>query len=218
MKLLILSGLLSLVTSLALAEKYDCRNISNIGFDSNLSEKTSVPVETLLKMKFRGNRLIVSKEDKRLFVFHDDTLLRVYDVALGRNPYGPKTFSGDNKTPEGKYVIDYKNRESEYHLSLHISYPNSDDLARNKKYNELKETSTEPGGDIMIHGLPNNESIRTWVEKGHPFVNWTRGCIAITNAEIEELFQLVPQNSQIEICPAKGRKSILSPLELIEKI
>ena len=203
MKALILTSLLILTSQISFAENYTCSNIANISSDSELVEKTSEPLESLLKTKLRGTHLVVSKEDKRLFVFSGNILLRVYDVALGRTPWGPKTIEGDNKTPEGKYLIDFKNKESEYHLALHVSYPNSEDILRNKKYNEVKGTSVSPGGDIMIHGLPNDESIRTWVEKGHPFVNWTRGCIAVTNQEIEELFQLVPEKATLEICPSK---------------
>jgi len=119
-------------------------------------------------------------------------VLKTYKIALGGNPIGPKERQGDNKTPEGTYVIDGRNKDSRFHLSLHISYPNERDK------NRAKELGDSPGGDIMIHGIKNGSS---WVGDGHAKVDWTKGCIAVTNEEIEEIAKLAPNGTIVEIRP-----------------
>jgi len=111
---------------------------------------------------------------------------------LGGNPNGPKERQGDNKTPEGTYVINSRNRDSRYHLSLRISYPNEKDKKR------AKELGVSPGGDIMIHGIKNGFS---WAGGLHTEVDWTKGCIAVTDEEIEEIEKLVPNGAIVEIRP-----------------
>ena len=107
-----------------------------------------------------------------------DKVLKTYKIALGGNPNGPKERQGDNKTPEGTYIIDSRNKNSRYHLSLHISYPNEKDKKR------AKELGVSPGGDIMIHGIKNGFS---WIGDLHTELDWTKGCIAVTDEEIEEI-------------------------------
>ena len=119
-------------------------------------------------------------------------VLKSYKIALGGNPIGPKERQGDNKTPEGTYVIDARNRDSRFHLSLHISYPNERDKKR------AKELGVSPGGDIMIHGIKNGFS---WVGDAHAGVDWTKGCIAVTDQEIEEIDKLAPNGTIVEIRP-----------------
>jgi len=119
-------------------------------------------------------------------------VLKSYKIALGGNPNGPKERQGDNKTPEGSYVIDSRNRGSLYHLSLHISYPNEKDKKR------AKQRGVSPGGDIMIHGLKNGFS---WVGGRHTEADWTKGCIAVTDEEIVEIAKLVPNGTVVEIRP-----------------
>jgi murein L,D-transpeptidase YafK len=119
-------------------------------------------------------------------------VIRTYKIALGGNPVGPKESQGDNKTPEGTYIIDSRNRNSGYHLSLRISYPNEKDKMR------AKELGVSPGGDIMIHGIKNGLS---WVGAYHAEVDWTKGCIAVTDEEMEEIDRLVPDGTIVEIRP-----------------
>ena len=119
-------------------------------------------------------------------------VIRTYKVALGKNPVGPKERQGDGKTPEGDYFISGRNRASSYHRSLAISYPNRTDRARAKKLH------VDPGGDIAIHGLPNG---RGWIGAAHRLADWTLGCIAVTDEEIEEIWRLVPNGTPVRINP-----------------
>ncbi len=138
------------------------------------------------------SRILIEKRDRRLSLISKDKVLRSYKIALGGNPNGPKERIGDGKTPEGTYVIDSRNRDSRYHLSLHISYPNEKDKKR------ARELGVSPGGNIMIHGLKNGFS---WVGESHTAVDWTEGCIAVTDEEIEEIAQSVPNGAIVEIRP-----------------
>src|SRR5262249_20352104 len=117
---------------------------------------------------------------------------RTYTVSLGRNPIGPKTRNGDHKTPEGLYSLDWRNPQSKFHLSLHVSYPNSHDVAN------ARRDGVEPGGDIMIHGLPNR---LWWIGRFHRWIDWTDGCVAVTNREMDQLWQSVPDGTPVEIRP-----------------
>lgn len=218
MKNTFLISLMLLSSSLAQADRYSCQNIDSIFEDTELKELTAESTESLLKSNLKPTKIMVSKEAKRLFLFSGDTLLRSYSVALGREPFGPKIMEGDNRTPEGKYIVDFKKRESDYYRALHISYPNKDDVERTKRYSESKGIPVNSGGDIMIHGFPNNPDTRYWVEKGHPIINWTRGCIAVTNSEIEEIFQLVSAKTEVEICPGQKRGDKMTALKASEKI
>ena len=114
------------------------------------------------------------------------------ETALGGSPVGPKERQRDNKTPEGTYTIESRNRHSDYHLSLRISYPNEKDKKR------AKELGVSPGDDIMIHGIKNGLS---WVGGFHTEIDWTEGCIAVTNKEMEEIARLVPNGTPVEIRP-----------------
>jgi L,D-peptidoglycan transpeptidase YkuD (ErfK/YbiS/YcfS/YnhG family) len=148
--------------------------------------------EVLVIPKGPADRILIEKKDRRLTLLAKGVLLKVYQIALGGNPIGPKERQGDNKTPEGVYVIDSKNRNSSYHLALHISYPNEKDKKR------AKQLGVSPGGDIMIHGIKNGFS---WVGDLHTEVDWTKGCIAVTDEEIEEIDRLVPTGTVVEIRP-----------------
>ena len=138
------------------------------------------------------DRILIEKNARRLTLISQGEALKTYNIALGGNPIGPKERKGDNKTPEGTYVIDGRNMGSRYHLSLHISYPNERDRKR------AKELGVSPGGDIMIHGIKNGYS---WVGDAHADVDWTKGCIAVTDQEIEEISKLVPNGTIVEIRP-----------------
>ena len=140
--------------------------------------------------KGRADKILIEKKDRRLTLFSKGEVLKTYKIALGGNPDGPKERQGDNKTPEGTYVIDSRNKDSRYHLSLHLSYPNEKDKKR------ARELGVSPGGDVMIHGIKNS-----WVGDFHKEVDWTKGCIAVTDEEIEEIEKLVPNGTIVEIKP-----------------
>ena len=140
----------------------------------------------------KANRVVVEKSRRVLSLYSGDTLLKNYKIALGSNPKGHKQQQGDSRTPEGEYVIDYRNPQSSYHLSLHVSYPNKEDKKR------AAERGVSPGGDIFIHGLAPKFAR---VGAIHTALDWTDGCIAVSNKEIEELWRAVPDGTPIEIRP-----------------
>ncbi|MCB2088981.1 MAG: L,D-transpeptidase family protein [Sphingomonadaceae bacterium] len=134
--------------------------------------------------------IAVDKSDRTLTVYRSGRAIRTFSgIALGDSPEGHKRFEGDERTPEGRYVIDTRNPDSAYHLSLRISYPN----ARDRAFAEGQGLS--PGGDIFIHGQPNG------LPAGRIPGDWTDGCIAVSNDEIEELWAAVPDGTPIEITP-----------------
>ena len=139
-----------------------------------------------------ADKVLIEKKERRLTLLSKGEEVKIYKIALGGNPIGPKERQGDNKTPEGTYIIDSRNMDSGYHLSLHISYPNEKDKMR------AKELGFSPGGDIMIHGIKNG---LTWVGASQTEVDWTKGCIAVTNEEMEEIHKLVPNGTIVEIRP-----------------
>jgi len=139
-----------------------------------------------------ADKILIEKNERRLTLLSNGEVIKTYKIALGGNPVGPKEKQGDNKTPEGTYIIDSRNSNSGYHLSLHISYPNEKDQMR------AKELGVSPGGDIMIHGIKNGLS---WVGASHAEVDWTKGCIAVTDEEMEEIYRLVPNGTIVEIRP-----------------
>ena len=128
----------------------------------------------------------VHKADRKMFLLHGHKVLKEYHIQLGGNPVGPKHFEGDGKTPEGAYRISQHNPKSTYHLSLRISYPNDAQRAFAKK------AGKQPGGDIFIHGQPYWTNV-----KG----DWTVGCIAVTDKEVEEIYAMVKDGTQINIYP-----------------
>jgi tetratricopeptide (TPR) repeat protein len=139
-----------------------------------------------------ADKILIEKKERRLTLLSRGEVLKTYKIALGGNPIGPKERRGDNKTPEGTYIVDSRNKDSGYHLSLHISYPNEKDKKR------ARELDISPGGDIMIHGIKNGFS---WVGDSHAEVDWTKGCIAVTDEEIEEIDKLAPNGTIVEIRP-----------------
>jgi tetratricopeptide (TPR) repeat protein len=138
------------------------------------------------------DKILIEKKARRLKLISKGEVLKTYKIALGGNPNGPKEMQGDNKTPEGTYCIDSRNKDSHYHRSLHISYPNERDKKR------AKELGVSPGGNIMIHGIKKGFS---WVGDGQSEVDWTQGCIALTDEEIEEIAKLTPNGTIVEIRP-----------------
>ncbi len=135
----------------------------------------------------------VDKSEKRMELRNaKGAILRSYRIKMGANPQGHKRQQGDERTPEGRYVISGRNAASSYHRSLRISYPNADDIT------QARRRGVAPGGDIMIHGLPNrfNDTMARLFPD-----DWTDGCIAVTNAEIEEIWAMVPNGTPIHIVP-----------------
>ncbi len=136
--------------------------------------------------------IVVHKSRRELVVIRGGQVFKSYRVALGRNPVGAKRQQGDRKTPEGDYKIIGRNARSAFHRSLRVSYPNAADIVRARK------AGVHPGGDIMIHGLPNGQG---YTGAAHRQTDWTDGCIAVTNEEIEEIWRLVPDGTPIRIEP-----------------
>jgi tetratricopeptide (TPR) repeat protein len=158
-----------------------------------LQEKIETLEQKLFALRTEpADKVLIEKKARRLSLLSASEVIKTYRIALGGNPIGPKERQGDNKTPEGTYVIDSRNRDSAYHLSLHISYPNEQDKMRAKKL------GVSPGGDIMIHGIKNGLA---WIGALHAGVDWTEGCIAVTDQEIEEIDRLVPNGTIVEIRP-----------------
>jgi len=140
----------------------------------------------------RADRIIVHKKARTMELIHAGQVIKTYKIALGGEPVGPKTRQGDHRTPEGEYVIDSRNSHSQFHRSLHISYPNAADRERARKSGLL------PGGDIFIHGFPNGYG---FIGAAHRARDWTDGCIAVTDQEIEEIWRLVENDTPVDIRP-----------------
>lgn len=139
-----------------------------------------------------ADRVVVKKSERKLLLMKDGHPLAEYPINLGRNPRGHKQQAGDSRTPEGTYLLDYHKPDSAFHLALHVSYPNSSDLAN------ARRRGVDPGGSIMVHGLPN------WfhgADENFPFRDWTDGCIALSNRHMQLVYDLVPDNTPIEILP-----------------
>ena len=140
----------------------------------------------------RATRIEINKSARQLSLFRGNEIIKSYKVSLGFSPRGHKAKEGDGRTPEGMYAAEFKNARSRFHLALRISYPNAEDRKTAQGY------GVSPGSDIMIHGLPNGLS---WLDRLHLSRDWTDGCIAVTNSEIEEIWRLVATGTPIEIRP-----------------
>jgi murein L,D-transpeptidase YafK len=140
----------------------------------------------------RADKVLIEKSARRLSLMRNGELLKSYKVALGRSPEGQKEKEGDKRTPEGKYVIDLHNARSGFHKALHISYPTADQRAKAAK------VGVDPGGDILIHGLRNRLG---WIGAAHRVRDWTAGCVAVTNPEIDEIYRAVADGTSVEIVP-----------------
>ncbi|WP_223906176.1 L,D-transpeptidase family protein [Geobacter sp. AOG1] len=160
--------------------------------EQEVRNKEDEKVKLFVSQKGTADKILIEKQARRLTLISKGEVLKTYKIALGGNPTGPKERQGDNKTPEGTYVIDSRNKGSLYHLALHVSYPNERDKKR------AKELGVSPGGNIMIHGIKNGFS---WVGDAHTEVDWTKGCIAVTDEEIEEIGKLASNGTLVEIRP-----------------
>ena len=139
-----------------------------------------------------ADRIIIHKKERTMELMRAGQAIKTYKIALGGEPVGPKMRQGDHRTPEGVYVIDRRNAQSQFHRSLHISYPSASDRERARK------VGVSPGGDIFIHGLPNGYG---FIGSAHRVRDWTDGCIAVTDQEIEEVWTLVDNGTLVEIRP-----------------
>jgi murein L,D-transpeptidase YafK len=140
----------------------------------------------------RADQVIVVKNRRTLTLLFQGKILRTYQVSLGATPVGAKEQQGDHKTPEGHYLLDRRNAKSRFYKSIHVSYPNQADELR------AAQRGVSAGGDIMIHGLPNGFG---WLGATHLAQDWTDGCIAVTDAEMDEIWELVADGTPIEIRP-----------------
>ena len=137
------------------------------------------------------DRIIVYKSERELALVRDEKIYKVYNIGLGKEPTGHKEQEGDNRTPEGHYFINGRNPKSHYFLSLRISYPDEADIA------DAQERGVHPGKDIMIHGMKGRGTKKDFMQQG----DWTQGCIALTNHEIQELWHVVEDGTPITILP-----------------
>lgn len=140
------------------------------------------------------DNILVEKNNRKMYLRHGENVVKEYKISLGRQPVGAKVKSGDNKTPEGTYYIVNHNPHSKFHLSLKISYPNQEQIRA------AKEGNYSAGGDIMIHGFPNAAPNFIFNIR-HKTSDWTAGCIAVTDDEIEEIYKLVKDGTPITINP-----------------
>ena len=138
------------------------------------------------------DRVVVLKREHVLQLLSHGKVVKTYKVALGGDPAGPKTRQGDHKTPEGVYILDFRNAHSQFYKSIHISYPNAGDRAAAHK------NGVSPGGDVFVHGLPNGYGS---IGAAHRLKDWTDGCIAVTDDEIDEIWLAVADGTPIEIRP-----------------
>ncbi|WOD10582.1 L,D-transpeptidase family protein [Halopseudomonas laoshanensis] len=138
------------------------------------------------------DKVLVHKAERRLEVISGGQVIKQYRISLGRQPLGHKQQQGDQRTPEGIYSIDWRHESPQFNLSLHLDYPNLKD--RTAAYKQ----GVDPGGMIMIHGTPIDEEYPEWFFKG---LDWTNGCIALNNADMRALWELVPDGTLVEIVP-----------------
>lgn len=148
-----------------------------------------IPSKTVF-LTTKVDSLLVLKSERKLVTYSNNYIIKTYIIALGKSPTGDKEYEGDNKTPEGIYYINDKNENSKFYKNLGISYPDLSDIEKSKQFGK------PAGGDIKIHGLRNGIG---FIGKLHRLIDWTAGCIAVTNNEIDELYQTVEIGTKIEI-------------------
>src|SRR5262245_15876388 len=140
----------------------------------------------------RADYVVVDKSDRKIYLYKPGRVVREFDVSLGQMPNGPKQREGDFRTPEGKYLLDERNVNSDFFLSIHVSYPNETDRTR------ARAEGVDPGGQIMIHGLPNEPKYDV---RHYQHTDWTDGCIAVSNSDMLDIWLMTRESTPIEIRP-----------------
>ena len=140
----------------------------------------------------QADEVIIDKSDRELHLLNDGEIIRTFKIALGIRPEGDKKKEGDFRTPEGRYKLDLRNPNSDYFLSIHVSYPSADDRR------EAQQNGVDPGGAIMIHGQPNEQKRSEMYYKTQ---DWTNGCIAVSNSDMIDIWLMTGDNVPIEIRP-----------------
>ncbi|QBF84336.1 hypothetical protein EXU30_17910 [Shewanella maritima] len=140
----------------------------------------------------KADLVIVKKSESSMQILRQGKVLKTYHIAMGDAPQGHKLTEGDQRTPQGRYILDYKKSDSAFYRSIHISYPNEEDKLR------AKALGISPGGLIMIHGENPKSKLPPLEQQKY---NWTNGCIAVTNKEMDELWQVIDPGTPIEIWP-----------------
>ena len=136
--------------------------------------------------------VLVVKSERKLYLLRDDEVIATFPVTFGSNPEGHKRREGDGRTPEGHYLLDWKHSDSDFYKSIHISYPNDEDK------NKALDLGSNPGGAIMIHGQKNGYG---WLSPLARYINWTDGCIALKNSDMDKVWESVNSGTPIEIRP-----------------
>ncbi len=160
--------------------------------DSNLPSSAIASSSTTEAALPLADSVVVRKSERKLYLMRQGEILRAYKIALGLRPEGHKQFEGDYRTPEGKYRLTRRNPNSEYFLSIQVDYPNAQDVER------ARRQGLRPGGAIMIHGQPN---LPRKPRDYYANVDWTEGCIAVSNSDMVEIWLMTPPNTPIEITP-----------------
>jgi len=181
-----------LFCALAVQQQPDTMPVVLAGLPAKVPASAVAPVSAPKARMVVADSLVLDKSDRQLALFYRGERVATYGVALGKNPVGDKIRRGDGRTPEGLFTIEAHNPQSKYHLALRISYPDSAHASR------AARRGVSAGGDIMIHGLP---AAFASVGALHREQDWTEGCIAVTNAEIEEIWRAVPDGARILIKP-----------------
>jgi murein L,D-transpeptidase YafK len=149
----------------------------------------------VLDVSADNKRIIIRKSQRTLYVYDEGKVIRKYNIALGAKPIGHKKEEGDGRTPEGVYSVIWKNRNSKFNKSLMISYPNKTDVER------ASSKGVSPGGNIAIHGIGNSRSFLGLFQSSHWYNNWTKGCIAVTDKQINEIYKIIKVGTIVDIRP-----------------
>ena len=178
--------LLSLLIATSLLGLSGCESVSSTSRHPKPAPRKIVKLPT----PSHADRVVIEKSKRTLTAYAGKQVIATFRVALGREPVGPKACQGDYRTPEGHYKIIGQNPISSYYRSLRLDYPNAEDIANARKMR------CDPGGNIVIHGLQNGYD---WVGRTHCSVDWTSGCIAVTNQEMDYLWKILPVGTPVEI-------------------
>ncbi len=167
-------------------------SIESVGYLTLLLFLLLLPSSLAARTAAQADLVVVQKSQRQLQLIAEGRILRTFPIALGKNPVGHKQYEGDGRTPEGRYVLDWRNPRSRFYKSIHISYPNRRD------YERALRRGQKPGHAIMIHGIPNEFAQAPELFEA---IDWTEGCIAVSNDAIEEIWRMVANNTPIEIYP-----------------